>query len=65
MITGLNFDKKGIWLSDAAPFHEILRKNYFVVKPLKKGLNGGVEILSAPFYKKCPFLLISDLAPVF
>ena len=38
MITGPNFDKKGIRLSDAAPFHEILRKNYFVVKPLKKRL---------------------------
>ena len=38
---GPNLDKKCVQLSDAAPSPEILRKIYFVVKPLKKGLNRG------------------------
>ena len=37
--TGPNLDKKFIWLSDTAPSHEILRKVYFLAKPLEKGLN--------------------------
>ena len=41
MQSGPNLDKNCIWLSDAALSHEILRKKYFVVKPLKKGLNRG------------------------
>ena len=39
--TGPNLDKKCARLSDAAPSNEILRKIYFVVKPLQKGLNRG------------------------
>ena len=35
---GPNLDKKCIWLSDAAPSHEIFRKIYFVVKPYEKVL---------------------------
>ena len=31
-LRGPNIDKKGIRLLDAAPSHEILRKNYFIVK---------------------------------
>ena len=34
--SGSNLDKRCVWLSDTAPSHEILKKNYFVVKPLKK-----------------------------
>ena len=37
--TDPNLDEKCVRLSDAAPSHEKLRKLYFVVKPLKKGLN--------------------------
>ena len=44
-----NLEKKNIQLLDAASFHKILRKIYFVVKPLKKGLKRGVEILTALF----------------
>ena len=63
-LSGPNLDKC-VQLSDDAPSHEILRKIYFVIKPLKKGLNKGVEILSALSFKKVPFLLISDAAPMF
>ena len=31
--SGPNLDKKCVRLSDTAPFHEMLRKIYFVVKP--------------------------------
>ena len=46
---GPNLDKKCVWLSDAAPSPEIYRKIYFVVKPHKKVLMEGGEILSALF----------------
>ena len=49
---GPNLDKKCIWLSDAAPSHEICRKIYFDVKPYKKVLIEGGEILSALFVLK-------------
>ena len=58
-----DLDKKCTQLSDTTPSHEILRKIYFDVKPLKRFEEGG-EILSALFCKKCP-LLISDTAPIF
>ena len=43
MVSCANLGKKCISLSDAAPTHEILRKIYFVVKRLKKGLNRGLN----------------------
>ena len=36
VITGTNPDKTCFPLSDPAPSHEILTKNYFLAKPLKR-----------------------------
>ena len=46
--SGPNLGKMCLLCSDPAPSHEMLVKIYFVVKPLKKGLNRRFE--------KCPFL---------
>ena len=56
-MSGPNLDKKCAQLSGVAPSQE----NYFVVKPIKKGLNRVCWNFSALFCKKCPFLL-SDAA---
>ena len=61
-----NLHKKCVWFLDGAPSHEILRKISFVIKSFKKRLNRGCWHFKCTFFcKKCPFLLISDAAPVF
>ena len=52
LLSGPNLDEKFNGLSDTAapsPSHEILRKKYVVVKPLKKVWIGGSDILSPHF----------------
>ena len=41
MFTSPNLGKKCVRLSDPASSHEMLTRIYFVLKPLKKGLNRG------------------------
>ena len=61
----LIWTKKCIRLSDAPASQKIFRKIYFVVKPLKKVLIRGGEILSVFFMLKVSFLLISGAVPIF
>ena len=51
---GPNLDKKWVWLSDTASSWNI-KKNYFVLKPLRKVWIGGVEISSYLFSVKSVF----------
>ena len=50
LLSGHNLDTNCIWLSNASPSHEIIRKIYFVVKPSKKGLNRGCWNFKCPFF---------------
>lgn len=54
-------------LSDPAPSHNLSIKIYFVVKPLKKGLNWRAwwNFVCPFFCKTFPFFLISEAAPTF
>lgn len=46
--------------------HVMLIKIYFVVRPLKKGLNSCWCSFKSPFFcTKCPFWLTSEVGPIF
>ena len=59
-------DKKCVRLLEPVSSHVMLIKIYFVVRPLKKGLNSCWCSFKFPFFcTKCPFWLTSEVGPIF